>query len=92
MKDSHFSIGMNSQSHLSPAPYKVSNPIGGQRPEPIDKNKLGRESWTLGTYPDTYKTINKFSFESPAQTNDKRTQLEAAKALKARVSASSIKN
>ena len=58
MKDSHFSIGLNKQNHMSPAPYKVSPTEGGFRPKPIDKNLLGKESWTLGSYHDTYKTIS----------------------------------
>ena len=57
MKDSHFAIGMNRDTGFLKAPYKVSNPEGVDRHPPYDKNKLGRESWTFGTYPDTYKTI-----------------------------------
>ena len=58
MKDSHFAIGMAKGGNMAPAPYKQSNPDGADRPPVIDSNKLGRESWTLGTFPDTFKTVN----------------------------------
>ena len=93
MKDSHFQIGASKQSNMSPAPYKVSNPEGVSPPQPIDKNKLGRESWTLGTYPDIYKTINQVQYNSPTreQTGNAGSK-DAIKALKARVGGTSIKN
>ena len=92
MKESHFSVGMTNENHLNPAPYKVSNPEGGMRPKPMDKNKLGRESWTLGTYPDIYKTVNQNSFNSPNASLDRQAAKDAINTLKQRVSASSIKN
>jgi len=48
---------MNNDSHMTPAPYKVSNPVGAQKAKAIDANLLGKESWILGQCPGTYKTV-----------------------------------
>ena len=57
MRGSHFSVGVNSDNHMQPAPYKVSNPDGAELVKPIDGAALRKESWILGQCPDTYHSI-----------------------------------
>ena len=47
---------------MYPAPFKQSDPVGAERPKMMDKNKLGRENWTLGASPMFYETINQTNF------------------------------
>jgi len=39
---------MNMENQMSPAPYKISNPINPEKIKAYDKNELGKESWILG--------------------------------------------
>lgn len=88
MKDSHFAIGLTPGSNFQKAPYKVSNPIGHTPHPPYDKNKLRQESWTLGSYPETFNTVTKVQYPRPIGANP--LQGQEYKTLKARVGASSV--
>ena len=57
MRGSHFSVGVNSDNHMQPAPYKISNPVGAEKTKAIDGAALRKESWILGQCPDTYNSI-----------------------------------
>lgn len=78
---------------MYPAAYKVQQPEGGFRPQPIDKNLLGREHWILGQCPETFNTINQKTFNAPrAEASERKQQNDAARALRAKVSGTSIRN
>lgn len=78
---------------MIPAPYKVSNPKAGERVKPVDGIALRKESWILGQCPDTFNTTNSATFRSPSMdTIQLNKTSEAAKALRAKVSGTSIKN
>lgn len=84
---------MNNQSYMTPAPYKVSNPIGAEKVKSIDKSLLGRENWILGQCPDSYGTVSGNAFASPRLNPETvRQDAIAAKALKVKVAGSSINN
>ena len=77
---------------MYPAPFKQSDPTGAEKPKIIDKNKLGRENWTLGASPMFYETINQSNFNKGANQVDRKAQQAAIYALKSKVAGSSIKN
>lgn len=78
---------------MYPAPFKLSNPAGADRPAIIDKNKLGRENWTLGASPMFYETINQTNFgKTGGQSLDRKAAQEAIHALKSKVGGSSIRH
>lgn len=78
---------------MYPAPFKQSDPVGAERPKMIDKNKLGRENWTLGASPMFYETVNQTNFGKRGnQSLDRKAQQAAIYALKSKVGGSSIKN
>ena len=78
---------------MYPAPFKLSNPAGADRPAIIDKNKLGRENWTLGASPMFYETINQTNYgKTGGQSLDRKAAQEAIHALKSKVGGSSIKH
>lgn len=77
---------------MYPAPFKQSDPVGAERPKMMDKNKLGRENWTLGASPMFYETINQTNFGKRGNNLDRKAQQAAIYALKSKVSGSSIKN
>lgn len=58
----------------------------------MDKNRLGRESWTLGTYPETLMTVSKAAYNSPIRDGSLQNHKDAAAEVKARVGQSSINN
>ena len=68
---------------MFPAPYKVSNPEGGERAVGMDKSKIGKESWILGQCPNTYNTSAQRNFKSPKyDPASKRADNLAAKSLR----------
>lgn len=78
---------------MYPAPFKLSNPAGAERPAIIDKNKLGRENWTLGASPMRYETINQTNYgKAGGQSLDRKAAQEAIHALKSKVGGSSIRH
>jgi len=48
MRGSHFSVGVNNENYMQPAPYKVSDPRGAEMVKPVDAAALRKESWILG--------------------------------------------
>jgi len=59
IEPSLFSLtGMNMENQMSPAPYKISNPVNPEKIKTYDKNELGKESWILGQCPETFKTVS----------------------------------
>ena len=47
---------------MYPAPFKKSDPVGAERPVPIDGHALRKESWKLGSSPAFYETINQSNY------------------------------
>lgn len=78
---------------MTPAPYKVSNPVGAEKVKSIDKNLLGKESWILGQCPNAFGTVSKMSFTSPRMNPETvASDKVAARALKQKVAGTSIRN
>jgi len=65
---------------MYPAPFKKSDPTGAEMPKKIDKNRLGRENWTLGASPMRYESIHQTNFGKDrqlSQTHDRKAQRDA---------------
>jgi len=87
-------LELTKERTMYPAPFKLSDPTGAEMPKKIDKNRLGRENWTLGASPMRYETVHQTNFgrDKGGQSLDRKAQAAAIYALKSKVGGTSIRN